>query len=343
MKILERNEKENTVKLKVENPNDIWELEHVLEEGDLVSAKTLRRKMIKRKDGEEKGEKRPVFLTVETEKVKFHEHTGNLRITGKITDGPEDVERGNYHTIVAEPGKVLTIRKEKPWRRWQMKVLKRAYREPPKVLVCVLDRESATVAKVENDVEVIAEIESKVSGKQYESSGVGEYFGEVMSVLRRKHSEFDSVVIAGPGFAKDDLIEKINEDDSDLFDKTVKASTSQTGTTGIQEVIKRGVIDRIAKGSRISQESEEVERLFEEISKDSGEVAYGEDEVIKAVEMGAVEEILVSEKTLKDHRKVLKEAENKGAETLIVSQRHEAGEKLKNIGGIAAFLRYRIK
>ncbi|MFB6216491.1 MAG: mRNA surveillance protein pelota [Candidatus Aenigmatarchaeota archaeon] len=342
MKILEKNEKENLVKVKVEDPNDVWELEHVLEEGDVVSAKTLRRKMIERKDGEEKGEKRPVFLTIQAEKIRFHEHTGNLRITGEIVDGPEDVERGNYHTIVAEPGKIITIRKKEGWEEWQMKVLRRAYQKPPRVLVCVLDRQSATVAEVETDVKIMTEMESDVPGKQYDSEGGGNYLGDVLSILERNYDRFDRVVVAGPGFMKDRLMERIKKEDEGLFEKVTKASTSHTGSTGVQEVIKRGVIDKIVQGSRISQESEEVENFFTEVSKDTGEVTYGEEEVERAVEMGAAKKILVSEKMLKEFRDIIKEAENKGADVLIVSERHEAGEKLKKFGGIAAFLRYRI-
>ncbi|MFP4634091.1 MAG: mRNA surveillance protein pelota [Candidatus Aenigmatarchaeota archaeon] len=343
MKILERNEKQGLVKLKVENPNDVWELEHVIEEGDLVGGRTLRRKMIERKDGEEKGEKRPVYLTIQAEKIKIHEHTGNLRITGKIQEGPEDVEMDSYHTIVAEPGKVLTVVKKGGWKDWQLKTLKRAYRKPPKVLVCVLDRDKATLAKVTNEVDILTEVESREPGKQYDSEKSGEYFGEVISILERKYKDFDKVVVAGPGFAKDGLYEKIKDRNKEMAEKVTKASTSQTERTGVQEVINRGIIEDIVRESRISEESKEVERVFEEISKDTGKVTYGEEEVKKAVEMGAVERILVSEKKLKEHRELVAEAEDKGAEVLIVSERHESGEKLNNMGGIAAFLRYRIE
>lgn len=343
MKILERDEKENLLKIKVENPDDRWELEHVLEEGDLVRARTLRRKMIQREEGEERGEKRPVHLTIQAEKIKFHEHTGNLRITGKIKEGPEDVDLDSYHTIVAEPGKVLSVVKEGGWEDWQIKTLKRAYRKPPKVLVCVLDREKATVAKVVGEVDTVSEVKSGASGKQYKSSGGKEYLGNVLSILKRKQEGFDKVVVAGPGFVKDDLLDKIKQENQELFEKTVKASTSQVGETGIQEVVRRGVIERIVRNSRLAAESKEVEKLFEELSKDTGKVAHGQEEVKKATEMGAVGKVLVSETNLKEMKDLIKEAEGKGAETFIISERHEAGEKLKNIGGIAAFLRYRIK
>ncbi len=328
------------LKLKLENPNDVWELENVLQEEDLINAKTMRRKMIDRKDGEEKGNKRPVYLTIELDKMKFHEHTGNLRLTGPIKDGPEDVELDSYHTIVAEPGKILTIVKKGGWKDWQMRTIKKAYKKPPEVLVCALDREEATIAKVSNGKEIITTVRSGGSGKQYEGEESDEYLGEVSSVIRRKEGDFDKIVVAGPGFTKDKIYRIL--EDGGLSEKTVKANTSHAGSTGVEEVIKRGVIEKVVKDSRISEESSEVERLFEEFSKDSGEVAYGEEDVEKAVEMGAAKKILVSEKKLRKLRDLVDEAEEKGAEVMIVTERHESGEKLGKIGGIAAFLRYRI-
>ncbi len=340
MKILKENKKEGMLKLKLENPNDVWELENVLEEGDLVSSRTLRRKMIQRKDGQEKGEKRPVHLTIELEKIKFHEHTGNLRLTGPIVGGPEDVDMDNYHTIVAEPNKVMTVVKKDGWKDWQIRTVKRAYKKPPKILVCVLDRDSATVAKVEGDMEIIAEISSGISGKQYKQTTKGEYLGEVISTLKRKEGDYENIVVAGPGFIKEDLLVEI--EDRDLKNKIVKDSTSQTGETGVREVIRRGTVERIVKNSRISEETGEIERIFQELSKGSGKVAYGKDEVERAVEMGAVEKAVVSESFIKKNKDLMENIENKGGEVTICSERHESGEKLKSIGGIAALLRYNI-
>lgn len=342
MKILHHDRKEGRMKLKVENPNDLWELEGIVEEDDLVSAKTMRRVMIQRQDGQEKGNKKPMHLTLKVEKIQFHEHTGNLRLTGPIKKGPEDVDLDSYHTIKVEPGKVITISKKDGWQEWQIKKIKRAYKKPPRVLVCVLDRNEATVARVENDVKILAEMDSGISGKQYGESEKKEYIGDIYSILERKYKDFEKVVVAGPGFMKEDLMKKIDEEDKELKKKTVTDSTSQTGETGIQEVIRRGVIDKIVRDSRISQETEEVEKVFTELSKDSGEVAYGREEVEKAVEMGAVEKIVAAESFLKEDKALIKMAENRGAEVTITSERHEAGEKLKNIGGIAALLRYRI-
>ena len=337
MKVLDSDKKEGMLKLKLENPNDVWELENVLQEKDLIGAKTMRRKMIDRKDGEEKGNKRPVYLTIELDKMKFHEHTGNLRLTGPIVEGPEDVDMDSYHTIVAEPGKILTIVKEGGWKEWQMRTIRRAYKEPPEVLVCVLDREEATIAKVSNGKDIITTVRSGGSGKQYEGEESGKYLGEVVSIIKRREGDFDKIILGGPGFTKDKIYKILDE--QGLSEKTIKTNTSHAGTTGVEEVIKRGVIEKVVKDSRISEESSEVEKLFEELSKDSGEVAYGKESVEKAVEMGAVKKILVSEKELKDLKGLVDEAEDKDAEVMIVSERHESGEKLSKIGGVAAFLR----
>jgi len=340
LKILHRDKKDGVLKLKLENPNDIWELENVLKEGDFIGAKTLRRKMIQRKDGQEKGEKRPVYLTIELEKIKFHEHTGNLRLTGPIVGGPDDVDMDSYHTIKAEPGKVLSVTKKDGWKQWELETIKRAYRKPPKVLVCVLDRNSATIAKVESSVEIISKIDSGISGKQYEAEYKDRYIGDILSTMKRKADDYEKIIIAGPGFMKEELMSRI--EDGDLEDKVVKDSISQTGETGIQEVIKRGTVERIARNSRISEETGKIEEVFEELSKNTGKVAYGKDEVKRAVELGAVKRAVVSKKFIKSNQELIEKIEERGGEVTICSERHESGEKLGGIGGIAAILRYKI-
>lgn len=342
MKILDSDKKEDWMKLKLENRNDIWEIEKIIAEGDLLSGRTMRRKMIQRKDSTEKGNKRPVNLEIEVEKVKYHDQTNNLRITGPITRGPEDVEKGKYHTFSLEPGKVINIRKPSSWERWQINLIKRAYKKPPKILVCVLDRNNATIAEVSSRIEIITEIETKGSGKQYSDQDKSEYLGQVKSILERKFEDFQKVIVAGPGFEKDNLMNLIENDNEELYKKCVKADTSQTGETGVNEVIRRGIIEDVIKDSRVSEETRIVDKFFEELSKGTDNIAYGEDEVNRAIEYGAVKKLIVTESKIRNYKQMSKRAEDKGAEVMIISEDHESGEKLKNIGGIAALLRFQI-
>jgi protein pelota len=74
-------------------------------------------------------------------------------------------------------------------------------------------------------------------------------------------------------------------------------------------------------------------------------VAYGPEEIRKAIEYGAVEKLLVLDETLRKGEKaerVMSEAEKKGAEITIFEAENEPGQKLKSFGGLAAILRFPI-
>ena len=331
MRIVKIDLRHDEVKIVLENSNDLWELSKVIEKGNKVFARTFRRVEISRGDESVKGEKRPVFLGIKIEKIEFHEATGNLRLTGRIIDGPEDMS--GYHTISLEAGSEATVNKE--WKSWEIQRLKEARIKVPKVLVCILDDEEATIATIEKKIDVVAELRGPGSGKEFGTRNKSEYFGDIISFLSKTDAE--KIIIAGPGFSKEELSKLIPKD---LKGKVSVDSTAQTGTTGIQEIIKRGGVQRVVEDSRAALETEEIEKFFEAIAK-RGNVDYGKSQVIKRVEEGAVSKLLICESILRESEHLMKRCEEMGGELMIISEGHEAGERLKGIGGIAAFLRFK--
>ena len=69
---------------------------------------------------------------------------------------------------------------------------------------------------------------------------------------------------------------------------------------------------------------------------------YGEKEVIDAINMGAVEKLLILDTVVpaKDMIKHMEIVENMKGEVIVISSEHEGGEQLKSLGGLAATLRY---
>jgi len=100
------------------------------------------------------------------------------------------------------------------------------------------------------------------------------------------------------------------------------------------------LIKKAGKESRISTETRIVEDFLGELAKD-GLVSYGKDEIEKAVNLGAVEKLLVSEKIIRKNEKLMEKAEKNGAEIVVISEVHESGQKLSRLGGLAAFLRFK--
>src|SRR5256885_8967232 len=98
MRVLHRDPKTGEIKLRVENPDDLWHLHNLLLPGDLVRASTTRREEVKSdKVRPERGEKVRVTLTIRVVGVEFQAFSDRFRITGVIVADPPDSVR--IHTV----------------------------------------------------------------------------------------------------------------------------------------------------------------------------------------------------------------------------------------------------
>ncbi len=358
MQILEMKPKEGKVKVKIETLDDLWHLYHVVDEGDVVYAKTLRRQS-QRADSlrAEKVEVIPVFIGLKVEKMSFHKFSNQLRLTGPIVYASrEDVPLGKYHTITAGLGTILTIQKPK-WKKYQIERLEEAERasKRAKLLIVVVDDGEADIAVVrEYGIDTLGSIRMNIGGKRYNTDRESEkrkFFHEIARTIDdiSSREDVEAVIVAGPGFYKEEFKKFLDENYPDMSRMVVLEDTSVTGKTGIYEVIKRGAVEKVYRDSRISKEINLVEKVLERISKGKGDVAYGVDEVEEAVNYGAVDTLLVLDELLKESNlrerieSLLESVRNLRGDVVVVSSEHEGGEKLKAIGGIAALLRFSIK
>ena len=147
MKIIHSDFKRGTAKVKIENLDDLWYLNQIIEKNDIVKGKTLRKiKIGQETQRKQKTVKKSVFLLIQVEKVEFSKTSNILRISGLVKEGPEDVPLGSYHTFNIEENSIITIIKQK-WLKFQIDKLKEASKESPaKILICVHDREEAYFA-----------------------------------------------------------------------------------------------------------------------------------------------------------------------------------------------------
>ncbi len=343
MKVVEERLKgeEGEIKLIPESIEDLWHLKYIIQPGDIVFSLTKRASESSDKLRSDK-QMITVRLGVRVDRVEFHKFANRLRITGRIVAGVED---SGYHTLSITDGKELSIIKER-WNEEQLERIKMAVESSnrPEVLILTIEEGEASLGILRQwGVDEVAVVKGSY-GKDRGNSR-REFFGEVYSVL--KNYEFAYLVIAGPGFTKNDFYEFLKEKDEQTARKAIMADTSSIGVRGFIEVLKRGVVDRIAGKLKIKRDAEFMDRLLEEIAK-GGNAAYGLEEVRKAMEYGAVEVMLVADEFLRQEREkwdidsFLRNAENMGARVVIMSSEFEPGKQLMALGGIAALLRFKI-
>ncbi len=347
MRVVHRDLRHGEMKLVPENLDDIWHLYNIIDEGDLVRAIAFRTDEQKEdKIRSKKTEKKRMKLGIRVKEVKFHEFSDRLRVLGIIEEGPQNL--GAHHTfnIEATQTEPIVIVKEE-WKDHQLKRIDEAVKlsYQPIVIFVSLDEDSATIAVLrQSGVQWIADIDSRRSGKMYESEDkTSEYYGEIISVIKNYKNKDSPLVVVGPGFTKEHFVEYGKDKDKTLFEKCYSHGTSTAGINGAQEAIKTGAVEKITKENRVVFETKLIEKLFEEIKKD-GLATYGEQEVIRAVNSGAVERLLVSDFMIRTPRgeELLKLAKKTNSEFTIINSMNDAGKKLEGLGGIAALLRFKI-
>jgi protein pelota len=350
------------ISLVPESLDDLWHLKHVVEAGDLVYSLTYRRlEEATDKVRPDKADKKPVRLGIRAEAVEFHKFSRRLRIKGVIEAGPEN-ELGAYHTFNIEPDSKLSVVKE--WKEHQLKRLReaeKAFATIEVLVVTVEDGEAIAGVVRQYGVDELFSLRYG-SGKGMEQAGGGkkEFFGDLLRHLQNsmQTTKAEALIIAGPGFIKEDFFAFLKDQDAELAKKTKIEQASSVGVSGFLEVLKRGAVERLKHEERLTKEVTLLDRLMEEISKDvGGKAVYGKEEVQKALEYGAVETLLVSDEKLMKTRfegdeakekeaeeidRMLEEAERKRGEVVIFSTEFEPGKRLNALGGIAALLRYGI-
>ncbi len=341
--------KKGIAKLKVENLDDLWYLSQIIDPGDLITGKTERKiKLGTNDDRSGKSVRKIIILEIEVEKIEFTEDS--LRLNGKVTEGKDDIASGSYHSVnITLEDNLVTIKKKK-WLSFQINKLNEAINtNSPKILILVMDRENAIFAlNNKSNYKILAEINGDVSKKIDGVNTKGNFYVDLEKALFEYKAKAEHVIVASPAFFKEDFVKGIK--DSKLKKSITLATCSSVTNNAINEVLKRQEVQHVLKQDIISKETKLVDEVMQRISKDNL-AAYGIREVKKAIEMGAVKILLISDSKVKKMREMGKyhELENlmqivdssKG-EVHLISTIHDAGKQLHGLGGIAAVLRYKI-
>ncbi|HLG23578.1 MAG TPA: peptide chain release factor aRF-1 [Candidatus Nanoarchaeia archaeon] len=166
---------------------------------------------------------------------------------------------------------------------------------------------------------------------------VAEYMKEAFLNL----SGLKGIIVGGPGPTKYDLVEGgyiTNEVKKKIIG--IK-DLSYTGEFGLEELLEKSEDLLAAEG--VMDEKKIVNRFLEMLATKQAMVAYGEQDVMAKLALGAVDKVLVSE-ALSDEK--IEEIENAakpfGSTVQIISTQTREGAQLRDLGKVAAILRYEV-
>lgn len=198
--------------------------------------------------------------------------------------------------------------------------------------------------------------------------------GEAANKIFTEHREVLGIILSGPGPIKDMFLKE------DYLFADVKKNiigtvdTSYTGQHGLEETLERG--EELLKELGVTKEKVLLQKFLNELQKPHSLAVYGFSEVLRALEIGAVDTIIVSESVelkIREYQdakgnikliawkpgvvapaeeKMLGEmdvieyfeekSKNFGSKLVVVSSDTREGLQFLHLAGIGAFLRYNI-
>ena len=175
--------------------------------------------------------------------------------------------------------------------------------------LAVIDRKEATVAVLKGKrIDIVKTLTSGVPGKHKAGGQSQRRFDRLIDLAAHEFKkrigetineaflaipEMEGVIIGGPGHTKEEFV-KGDYLHHEIKNKVITTvDTSYTGEFGIREVIEKSM-DVLAEID-VMREKKLVQKFLTELVSDEGLASYGEAEVRKNLEMGAVEVLLLSE------------------------------------------------
>ena len=326
------------IRLFPESVDDLWHLRHLIHEGDLVFATTFRSvEAASDKIRPEKVEKRPVRLGVRIERIEFSEHGVRLRLTGVIEHG---TDAGAHHTINVETGFEISVIKK--WRPLDLDRVERAVKASVYGVIHILtieEGEAELFRLRQYGPESVITVTAG-SGKGAETDSRSGFFDTILTYLGNITGP---LIIAGPGFIKDDFVRFAKSRSAGEIDRAVIVETRRIGRGAVQEVVGKGALEKLMGDLQLEREVKLMDEVLLRIAQD-GAVAYGIREVEEAIGYGAAEQVLIADTLLRDTAvtRLIEEAEAMRASVVVLSSAFEPGERLIALGGIGAILRYKL-
>jgi peptide chain release factor subunit 1 len=279
---------------------------------------------------------------------------GLIVFTGDLEQNPNKTNTESF--IIENLPMPLSIRMYRTENRFILDPLKDMLDDKNVYALICMDTNNAAIAVVKgSSIKTLAVMDSIVPGKMRAGGQSSARFSRVRvglllawyeEIARKANEvllpikELKGIIVGGPSQAKLSFL------DEPVFSVFLKKKVIGTvdigyaGTDGFQEMLDKS--EELLAQETIIIERKIIQEFFARLAKDD-KVTYGKNDVIDAINLGAVEKILVVESLdegLIDE--IMQLSKNFNTEVVLVSDQTPEGEQLKMMGGLGAFLRYNL-
>ena len=219
----------------------------------------------------------------------------------------------------------------------------------------VLDRRDATIALLKGKAIIpLLKTHSEVPGKfkaggqsalrfaRQREGAARDHFKKVADYMKEQFLMMDGlkgIIVGGPGPTKYDFVEGGFITDQVRRKIIGIKDLSYTEEFGLQELVDKSE-DLLAQ-EEISGEKKIMNKFFTLLATNQKMVAYGFDHVLSLLKLGVIDTLLLSESLSDQDIEIFEvDAEKIGATVVLVSTDTREGVQLKDMGKVAALLRY---
>ena len=342
-------------KLRIESEDDLWVLVRLASPGRNIAMLGERRDTTTAESGSraKAAERKKMWIELRILNTEYQTYSDLLRIHGIIEQAPMDI--GSHHTHLIEVGDEVELTSLVPYPSFDHALLKEA--------VDSANKTNISLIVVENDEIVLFYVtprglkESSTwamrgGGKRVDtkSSSVTatNFRAKVIKEITESLAEQTPLILCGPGHARDVLLGELKSAGQTRFMTSI--ATSMSGRAGANELLREGLAGSLLEQYAITKEIKLLEEAWTRLST-KGAIAYGHQELLKALEEGAIETALITADLLRDGNEKIGDMtwskwaeglEAIGAELVQCSTDHDSGQQLLGMGGAVALLRYRM-
>ncbi|PFH32635.1 putative Pelota [Besnoitia besnoiti] len=352
--------------------DDVWTLYNLILPGDKVKCATTRKLQKESGSGMVSTEVKKIVLNVLVKKTEYEADGDLLRISGQVVEENPYVKIGVFHTLELSLHLKLTLFKE-CWDSIFLEKLREAVdpHRSAEVQVVLIESGLCHIFLLTNALaKPVARIAAALPKQRGPFSNYDKakkrFFSDVFSSLV-VHTNFEAVkcvLIAGPGFMKDDFLHFLHEEavkrDCKQFVSRKQMFVTASASTGHKQALTELLADpsvaALLENTKAARHAQRLQEFYKLLNKTlSGNdtrnlTCYGLDQVAKAVEVGAVKSLLITDGLLRSsdaaerrrYVRLVEEVERGGGEALTFSDQHTSGEQLNMLSGVAAILKFPI-
>lgn len=346
------------VQLKVVTEEDFWHVYNLVSKGDVIKACTFRKVKEETKTGSVVNTKRKLTLLIRIETIDYDAQGPAIRLGGTNVGESDYVQLNQFHTLDIIQHIPFSLYK-KYWDQLYLERLEEATNAErgSEVAAIVMEEGLANVCLI-TDISTIvkARIESSIPRKRKGASGhdksLFKFFEKCVQALTQ-YINFDQVttlIVASPGFVKDQFLNYLEDQKLKWYrsEMIVDAHASNGEKQALVEVLSDVTVRSRLSEIRVSGDMGLIDDFFKMLNVDMHRAIYSLKDVEAASEQQAIETLLICDSILRDRtiasrRKIstiISRVKENGGTVKTVSSLHVAGEKLMQLSGIAALLRF---